>query len=297
MIERFRNRNTLVAALREQKIVSGHDALAAAIADAGELAEVPQSHTLITQNAEDNDIYLIVAGEFDIVVNGRQLHRRFPNDHVGEMAAIQPTQRRSASVVAAEKSVVVKLTEPQLTQLGETYPIMWRLMAKELARRLLQRNRFVTETHEKIKLFVICSAEALPIAREIETVFDHDPFSIVIWTDGVFRASHYPIEALEAQLDQSDFAIAIAAPDDVTTSRGTSMPSPRDNVIFELGMFIGRLGRHRSFLLEPRGEEIKLPSDLSGITVLTYKMEGTRPVLGPACTAIRKIIHDLGPNN
>ena len=38
-------------------------------------------------------------------------------------------------------------------------------------------------------------------------------------------------------------------------------------------MFIGRLGRKRTFLVEPRGEEVELPSDLKGITTLTYKYE------------------------
>ncbi|MDG7001889.1 MAG: nucleotide-binding protein, partial [Nitrososphaerota archaeon] len=114
-----------------------------------------------------------------------------------------------------------------------------------------------------------------------------------------FRASWYPVESLERQLDQSDFAIAIAQPDDITQSRGASTPSPRDNVIFELGLFIGRIGRLRSFLIEPRGEEIKLPSDLSGITALPYKYDPTdiAAAMGPACNRIRAIIRELGPNN
>jgi CRP/FNR family cyclic AMP-dependent transcriptional regulator len=70
-------------------------------------------------------------------------------------------------------------------------------------------------------------------------------------------------------------------------------------VIFELGFFMGRLGRHRSLLLEPRGEEVKLPSDLSGITTISYKHDpgNWAAALGPACNRIRTIIKDLGPNN
>ena len=49
------------------------------------------------------------------------------------------------------------------------------------------------------------------------------------------------MESLERELDQSDFAIAIAQPDDLTESRGEAKPTPRDNVIFELGFFMGRL--------------------------------------------------------
>jgi predicted nucleotide-binding protein len=301
MIERFRGeggRLNLVEALRAQKIVAGDSQLAERIADIGTLMEVEPGATIIEQGAEDNDVYLIIAGAFDILVNGRKVARRFANDHVGEMAAIQPTQRRSATNTATERSVLCVLTEPQLSELGRQYPDIWRFIAKELARRLEQRNAHVTATHEKIRIFIISSAEALEIARTIQNAFEYD-FTVVVWTDGVFRASWYPVESLERQLDQSDFAIAIAQPDDITSSRGKSLPTPRDNVIFELGLFIGRIGRLRSFLVEPRGEELKLPSDLSGITALPYKYDPAdlAATMGPACNRIRAVIRELGPNN
>ena len=115
----------------------------------------------------------------------------------------------------------------------------------------------------------------------------------------VSHVNSCPNESLETQLDQSDFAIAIGQPDDVTLSRGESTASPRDNVIFELGFFMGRLGRHRSFLLEPHGEQVKLPSDLSGINVVTYRYDkkDLAAAIGPACNRIREIIKELGPHN
>jgi predicted nucleotide-binding protein len=156
----------------------------------------------------------------------------------------------------------------------------------------------VTATHDKINVFIISSVEALEIARTIQNALAHD-FTIVLWTDGVFRASWYPIESLERQLDQSDFAIAVVQPDDMTSIRGTEVATPRDNVIFELGMFIGRLGRQRSFLIEPRGTEVKLPSDLAGITTVPYKYDPSNLAasMGPACNRVREILKDLGPNN
>ncbi len=302
MIKRFEGktgRKILVETLQEQKIVAGNTALAEQLADTAALLEVKVGTEIIKQADNDNDIYLIIAGSFDIVVNGRKVARRFPNDHVGEMAAIQPTQRRSATVVAAEDAVVCKLTEPELTVLGQEHPNIWRFFAKELARRLEQRNTLVTSVREKISVFIISSVESLAIARTIQNAFDHDPFKVIVWTDDVFRASWYPVESLECELDQSDFAVAIVQPDDITQSRGATVPSLRDNVIFELGLFIGRLGRQRSFLVEPRGEEVKRPSDLSGITSITYKYDSKDlpAALGPACNRIRDIINDLGPNN
>jgi predicted nucleotide-binding protein len=303
MKERFEgneNKARLVETLKEQRIVAADPQLATALAEAGELLEVPAGDNLIEQDGEDTETYFVIAGSFQILVNGQVVAARGAGNHVGEMAAIQPTQRRSATVKASETSVVLKIGADKLATLGEKFPGIWRVIAKELARRLLERNRFVSHTHDTIKVFIICSTEALEIARIIQSDFQYDPFTVTIWSHGVFLASHYPIESLELQLDASDFAIAIATPDDMTTSREKTTASPRDNVIFELGLFIGRLGRKRSFLVEPRGEEIKLPSDLFGITTVPYRFTGTRDLvtaLGPACTCIRNLIRELGPNN
>lgn len=298
MIERFAEREELLNALRNQKLVCGNASLAEEIAAAGTMSEVKAGAKIITQDAEETDVFFILAGAFDVLVHGRKVARRFANDHVGEMAAIQPTQKRSATLTATETSVVFQMPGRYLNEFGRKYPELWRLIAKELARRLEQRNAHVLATHSKIHIFLISSAEALDIARTVQNALDHD-FAVTLWTDGVFRASWYPIESLERQLDQSDFAIAIAQPDDVAVSRKVSAPTPRDNVIFELGLFIGRIGRQRSFLVEPRGEEIKLPSDFSGITALTYQYyPSDLPArLGVVCNQIRSIFRDLGPNN
>jgi predicted nucleotide-binding protein len=291
-------RRILLETLKEQKLIAGNTELADQVASIGELVDVEAGATIIEQGNDDNDVYLIVAGSFDIVVNNRLVAKRFCNDHVGEMVAIQPTQRRSATVVARENAVVVKLPEPQFADLINKYPQIVRYIAKELARRLEQRNALVTAVSEKIRVFIISSAEALEIARTIQNAFDHDPFNVAVWTDGVFRASHYSIESLERALDQSDVAIAVAQPDDITESRGQRLATPRDNVIFELGFFMGRLGRHRALLVEPRGEEIKLPTDLAGINTITYRYDAadlTRS-LATACNRLRDIIRDLGPN-
>jgi CRP/FNR family cyclic AMP-dependent transcriptional regulator len=100
-------RQVLVDTLRDQKMVAGNADLAEEIARIGELIEVKTGTSIITQGGEDSDVYLIVAGSFNIVVNRRVVAGRFPNDHVGEMAAVQHTQRRSATVMAREDSVVV----------------------------------------------------------------------------------------------------------------------------------------------------------------------------------------------
>lgn len=302
MIERFngeKNRRVLVTALLSQKMVTGNKLLAEALADRVELLGVSRDGKIIEQNEDDNEVYFILSGAFSVVVNGRQVGRREKNDHVGEMAAVEPSQKRAASIIALEDSVVARITEEQFAELGSVYTEIYLSIARELSRRLHQRNAFVSKMREKIRVFVISSAEAIPIARAVNNALSHDDFIVDVWTEGTFRAANYTLEDLERKVDDSDFAVAIAHADDVTESRDKQWPTPRDNVIFELGLFMGRLGRRRAILMEPREEKLKLPSDLAGISTITYKFEkgkDTAALMAPACNQLRELIETLGPN-
>lgn len=303
MLNRFegeQGRRLRVEALSTQKLVGGNKALAEELADLVELRELKREEALIVQNGSDNDIFFILTGSFGVSVNGRRIASRGPNDHVGEMVAIEPTQRRSATVAAEEESVVARISEPAFDALGHKYPELYKYIAKELSRRLLQRNSLVKPTHEKIRVFIISSAEALPVARLVQSAFSHDSFDVIMWSDGVFKVTNYTLQTLEDEVDKSDFAIAVAHADDLTESRGKDWPAPRDNVIFELGLFMGRLGRQRAILMEPREEKIKLPSDLAGVTTILYRYEkgaDAASFIAPACNELRTYIESLGPNN
>jgi CRP/FNR family cyclic AMP-dependent transcriptional regulator len=293
-------RRLRLEAFAAQKLVAGNRLLADALDAKAQLLQVHQGQVLIEQGAADNDVYLILAGAFDINVNGHVIRRRIPNDHVGEMAAVEPAQRRSATVIAAEESVVAKITEADFAELGRSYPEIYLYIARELARRLLQRNALIGQARDKIRVFIISSAESLDVARIIQNAFAHDPFLTVIWTDGVFRVSNYTLQSLEDAVDNSDFAIAVAHADDITESKGKAWPAPRDNVIFELGLFMGRLGKSRAILMEPRDEGVKLPSDMAGITTIPYryaKGPDAAALMGPACNYLRDHILQLGLNN
>ena len=89
----------------------------------------------------------------------------------------------------------------------------------------------------------------------------------------------------------------ILTADDVTLSRGTKQKSPRDNLLLELGLVIGRLGRKRSFAVCTRGQEIKLPSDLAGFNLLTYASPSSGTLvsaLGATSIRIREVMNQLG---
>jgi predicted nucleotide-binding protein len=80
-------------------------------------------------------------------------------------------------------------------------------------------------------------------------------------------------------------------------SRNVNMDAPRDNVILELGMCLGALGRRRTLLVTPRTKALKIPTDLLGITVINYtdaEPEHLTTHIGAICTQIRKVVEKLG---
>ncbi|WP_020179950.1 TIR domain-containing protein [Methylopila sp. M107] len=303
MIDRFRGddgRANLLHAMRAQAVVNGDAELALELADRVEIRAVQEGETIITQEGEDDDLYLIIAGSFGISVNGRRITSRGRDVHVGEMVLVEPGQPRAATVTAEEPSIVAKVSAKDFADLASRYPQMYLQIAKTLSRRLRERNKHVGVHRQKIKAFIISSVEALPVARIIQNAFEHDDVLTTVWTDGVFKATSYAVEALEAAVDDSDFAIAVAHADDMTAFRGVTWPVPRDNVVFELGLFMGRLGRARAILMEPRDEKVRLPSDLSGITTIPYRYEkgpNAIPLMQPACNRLREHVLDMGPYN
>lgn len=303
MIERFQGdagRRRLVATLTEHRLVANQEDLAERLVSVGELVEGSVGTPFINQGDVTSDIFLIITGKVEVRVNNKVIAHRFPGDHVGEMAAIEPTQPRSATLIPVEPTVLLKVSESDFSDTAVQFPNVWKRIASTLARRLMQRNHLVTEKRERIKVFIMSSVEALPIVDLIIRQFEHDKFLAVAWKNGVFRASNYTLDELEAQLDDSDFAIAVAHSDDVVISRKEQWPAVRDNVIFELGMFMGRLGRQRAFLLEPRDTGLTLPSDLAGMTTVPYRYEPGKhamDAIAPACAALRELIMTSGPKD
>ena len=144
-------------------------------------------------------------------------------------------------------------------------------------------------------VFIGSSSEGLDVAREVEQQLQQDAVT-TIWKDAVFGLGIGALESLMNALDQFDFGVMVLSPDDLTQSRERNYASPRDNIVFELGLFMGRLGRSRTFIVHEKDANLKLPSDLAGITVSPYrKRENLSAALSPTCTPIIKAIRSLGP--
>ena len=96
-----------------------------------------------------------------------------------------------------------------------------------------------------------------------------------------------------------DFAAFVFAQDDWTSvgspgvaAPGSGQASPRDNVVFEAGLFGGALGMKRTFILHANGS--KLPSDLLGLTSVRYTGAGFPAETETICEKLRKAIEDQG---
>lgn len=150
---------------------------------------------------------------------------------------------------------------------------------------------------DRPSLFIGSSAEGHIVAEAVQQNLDR-VCETVIWSQGVFGLGDGTLETLVDKLPQFDFAALILTPDDLVESRDRIQPSPRDNVLLEMGLCIGALGRKRTFAVYDRTSGIKLPSDLAGVTVADYQPHSTgnlRAALGAACTSIKNTIADLGP--
>src|SRR6516165_4879059 len=120
------------------------------------------------------------------------------------------------------------------------------------------------------------------ITRGLEDVADVEP-----WTT-TFNPGRSTLDRL-VELSQ----VVEFAQDDWTTTEASpsGQAAPRDNVVFEAGLFGGALGMRRTFIIHANGS--KLPSDLLGLTSVRY--EGTTPAeMRVVNQKLRKAIESAG---
>jgi hypothetical protein len=152
----------------------------------------------------------------------------------------------------------------------------------------------------RCSIFVGSSTESLDFAHTIQVLLD-DFADVTVWSQGVFGLGQTTIEALEAAMAKFDFAVLVFGADDLVLTRGVEQKSARDNILIETGLFVGRFGRERTFLVCAKDEAIKIPTDLAGLSVAGFLVarHSADPLasLGPACTQIRRAVQSLGPRH
>jgi hypothetical protein len=142
---------------------------------------------------------------------------------------------------------------------------------------------------QKPKVFIGSTQEALKYAEAIKTKLQKFA-SFKIWNEDIWKPGGATLENLINLLKDYDFAVLILDGEDLTASRELVQDAPRDNVIFELGLFMGHLGRFRTFFLCRTNTDLKIPTDLKGITYIPF--EGTPEQANKAVENACKIIRD-----
>jgi hypothetical protein len=150
----------------------------------------------------------------------------------------------------------------------------------------------------KPKVFIGSSVEALDVAYAIQQNLERSA-EVTVWDQSVFELSKYTLESLLSIVKTVHFGVFVFAPDDLARIRDVSSSVVRDNVLFELGLFSGHLGRERCFIVKPGGlSDFHLSTDLLGIRLAEYDAEredrNLRAALGSASNEIRQAIRSMG---
>lgn len=151
----------------------------------------------------------------------------------------------------------------------------------------------------KPAVFIGSSKEGLKVAKPLKELLAAGA-ETRIWNDGVFHLGETTIESLAGSLHEFDFAVLVLTPDDVSVSRNKRQTSPRDNVVFELGLFTGGLGRNRCYVVTEDTARLKIPTDLLGVTQARYRRPANMALDAALASVAREIqgeIARLGPRH
>jgi hypothetical protein len=135
--------------------------------------------------------------------------------------------------------------------------------------------------HLKPKIFIGSSKAGYDIAEKVKV--NLTPIAdCFLWQEaGVWETNRSTFDNLLRMASYFDFGIFVATADDLTLTNDNIVIEPRDNVILEMSLFLGAMGRDKSFLLVEEG--IKLPSDFAGIYMPRFKRTDDTSILN-ACT-------------
>lgn len=147
----------------------------------------------------------------------------------------------------------------------------------------------------KPRVFIASSSEGIETAYNIQELLD-SVSECTVWDQDVFAPSSITLLDLIRRAKNSDYGIFVFSFDDTTKIRDAEKLTVRDNVVFELGLFIGIIGIVNCFVVMPRSlEDVHLPTDLAGITTLKYTAnrddDNLKAALGPTANKIKKALN------
>jgi len=143
-------------------------------------------------------------------------------------------------------------------------------------------------------MFIGSSTPNLNVARALADCLSGRGFIALVWNQELFKPFESTLDALIRIAEEVDFGVFVWGASDVLLTIRGPIPAPRDNVVFETGLFLGALGKDRMFMVVDPSIEPSIPSDFSGITRVSY--DGTllgaydTTAVSAACNTIERSI-------
>jgi len=271
-----------IEALRKQRMLEGAPTgLLADVAKAVRIEELKKGKVIIRQDAPNKDVFFVLCGAgLQVVINGRLHALRECGEVLGEMSMLVRNSKASATVCAAGATVVARMTQEKLIALAVKYPSLWKGMSTVLAERLQQRNVHIRPRSAVPAVFIGSSKEQLSAARtarqELVAILGKR-VEVVVWNDtsAIFRPGSTTMADLVVASQRFDYGLFVFAPDDELKLREMKYEAVRDNVVLELGLYMGAFNDpRRALILQPAPsaatKALRKPTDLDGMTVLMY---------------------------
>jgi len=147
----------------------------------------------------------------------------------------------------------------------------------------------------KPRVFIGSSVEGRGVAEHIQSNLENLA-ECVRWSQGVVGVSESTLESLFVVVRDFDFAVLVLTPADLDPEPIKGRHSPRDNILFELGLFVGSLGRGRTFIVHGKDPSLTQAVDFAGLTPITFTQRGPsdrEAALAPACSLLRSSIQSI----
>jgi len=126
------------------------------------------------------------------------------------------------------------------------------------------------------KIFIGSSSSGYNIAEEVKKNLSKIA-DVYLWKDtGIWDINRSTFDNLLLMSNYFDFGVFVATSDDLTITNGSLVIKSRDNVILEMSLFLGAIGKNKAFLLVEEG--LNLPSDFNGIFMPRFSHENSHSI-------------------
>jgi CRP/FNR family cyclic AMP-dependent transcriptional regulator len=276
----------------------------------GTLRSFVKDEVLMHQGDLGDFLHLIISGAVDIRIHDNsRVKQRGPGESIGEMATLEPEKPRSASCIAIEAVTVLEVQAAVWLDVASRDPGLWTWLCVGMAAKVREYTTQIRRANLWPRIFIGSAREQLPVARALEGRLKGPKLEVAVW-DGLPRPGAIHLDQLREEARQADIALFVMACDDRTLARGQWGYKVRDNVVFELGLFMGVLGRDRALAVVEEHDrqwiQRHLPTDLAGLSFVSYRLPHWRRLLPgatgaleaalePALRDIGAIVQELGP--